>query len=143
MMKQALLSASIVLLTSSAVLLHADVNADVTAVEEAALAAVAQRIDGYNQHNVDAYLAAHDVDLEIYEYPDKSIGKGRAHLKKIFGPMLEKGVGRIVVNYQTAVGNKVVSDEHVSYGGPGLQHIVAIYTVEDGLIVSVRLVESD
>lgn len=116
-------------------------KAGLTAIEKNALAAVARRIDGYNRHDLAAYLAAHALNLEIYEYPNTSIGTGRSHLKKIFGPLLEQGIGHVVVNYQTAVGNRVVSDEHVSYGGPGLQHIVAIYTVENGMIASVRLVE--
>ena len=119
------------------------VTKDATEIEKAALAVVAKRIDGYNNHNVDDYLAAHDEELVIFEYPDTTIGHGRSHLKRIFGPLLDQGIGNIIVKHQTAIGNTVVSEEYVGYGGPGLQHIVAIYTVENGLITTVRLVESD
>lgn len=146
MMKITILAVLAILLSQFTASVHADdagVNKETTAIEKAALAVVAKRIDGYNNHDVDAYLAAHDEDLEIYEYPDKSIGRGRSHLENIFGPMLEQGIGEIIVQHQAAVGNTVVSEEYVGFGGPELQHIVAIYTVEDGLITAVRLVESD
>ncbi len=145
-MKNAVLTILAMLLSQLPTSVHAEdasVSNDPTAIEKAALTVVAKRIDGYNNHDVDAYLAAHDEDLEIYEYPDKSIGHGRSHLKKIFGPMLEQGKGKIIVKHQTAIGNTVVSEEYVSFGGPDLQHIVAIYTVENGLIKTVRLVEPD
>ena len=145
-MKNTVLTILAILLSQLPASVHADdagVNKEPTAIEKAALAVVAKRIDGYKNHDVDAYLAAHDEDLEIYEYPTKSIGHGRSHLKKIFGPMLEQGIGTIIVKHQSAIGNTVVSEEYVGYGGPELQHIVAIYTVENGLITTVRLVESD
>lgn len=110
--------------------------------EPAALAAVAKRIEGFNNHNLDAYLAAHQEDVQIYEYLNIEIGSGRSHLKKIFGPFLEQGIGEIRVEHQVAIGNIVISDEYVSYGGSDVQHLVAIYNVERGLITSIRLVES-
>lgn len=113
-----------------------------TPTERAALAAVAKRIDGFNSYNLAAYLAAHQENVRIYEYPDKAIGDGRSHLKRIFGPLLEQGIGRIDVQKQVAIANTVVSEENISYGGDEVRHIVAIYTVHDGLISSYRLIES-
>ena len=104
---------------------------------------MARRIDGYNDHDVAKYLAAHHENVQIYEYPDKHIGSGRSHLERLFGPLLSQGIGHVNVVHQAVVGNTVVSEEHVSYGGPGAQHIVAIYTVSEGLITAVRLVEAD
>lgn len=145
MMKNAVLTISALLLSLLQPIAHADNTNSaegMTALEKEALAVVAKRIDGYNNHKLADYLAAHHEDLEIYEYPDKPVGRGRSHLEMIFGPLLEQGIGKIVVKHQTAIANTVVSEEYVGYGGPGLQHIVVIYTVEDGLITTVRLVES-
>lgn len=110
--------------------------------ERNALAAVARRIDGYNEHDLAAYLSAHHEDVQIYEYPDKLIGRGRVHIERIFGPLLEQGLGHITVKHQTVVANTVISEEYVSFGGPGVQHIVVLYTIADGLIESFRLVEA-
>lgn len=77
-----------------------------------------------------ASVHANDEGVK-YEYPDKSIGHGRSHLKNIFGPLLEQGIDKIIVKHQTVIGNTVVSEENIGYGGPELQHIVAIYTVEN------------
>lgn len=113
-----------------------------TAVERAALAAVARRIDSYNRHDVEAYLAAHHEKVQIYEYPDKVAGRGRSHLRRIFAPLLERGIGSVRVRNQTVIANTVISEEYVAYGGNGEQHVVALYTVEDDLITSYRLIES-
>ena len=121
MMRNTVLTILAVLLSQLPANVHADdagVNTDTTASEKAVMTVVAKRIDGYNNHDVNAYLAAHDEYLEIYEYPDKSIGNGRSHLNKIFRPMLEQGIGKIIVKHQTVIGNTVVSEEYVGFGGP-------------------------
>ena len=106
------------------------------------LSVVARRIDGMNSHNLEAYLTAHHQDVRIFEYPGIAIGNGRSHLRRIFGPLLEQGIGSIEVLYQVAIANTVISVELVNYGGDEMQHIVAIYSVEDGLISSIQLIES-
>ena len=105
------------------------------------LAVVAKRIDGFNNHDLDAYLAAHHEDVLIFEYPDIAIGKGRSHLKRIFGPLFDQKIGSIEVQHQVAIADVVVSEEFVNYGGDVSLHIVAIYSVENGMISSFRLVE--
>ena len=111
-------------------------------IERTALEAVKRRIDAFNDHDIDRYLAAHHEDVQIYEFPDRSIGVGRAHLQRIFGPLLEKGIGKTEVMHQVAVGNKIVSEEQTSFGATQSENLVAIYTVTDGLISSVYLVEA-
>ena len=110
--------------------------------QDSAVAAVNRRIDAFNNHNLEAYLAAHHEDVLIFEYPDKAIGKGRSHLRRIFGPLIEQRIGKIDVLHQTAIDKVVVSEELLSYGGPAV-HIVAIYSVDGGKIYSVRLIEPE
>ena len=103
--------------------------------------AVKKRIHAFNNHDLNGYLAAHHENVKIYEFPDRSVGVGHAHLKRIFGYLLERGIGKIEVRYQVTIDNKVISEEHISFGAKDAETIVAIYTVEDNLITSVYLVE--
>lgn len=107
--------------------------------EQAALAAVARRIDGFNAHDLDAYVAAHAEDVGIYVYPDRRLASERDHLARVFGPQL---AGSIDVREQWAVGPVVASDEQLTDGGV-TEHIIGIYTVDNGLISEVRLIEEE
>ena len=107
-----------------------------------ALDVVALRIAAYNSHDIDSFLAAHAEQVQIYEYPDKKIGEGRAHLRRIFEPQFAEGLGSVDVKGQFVVGNNVASHEVVTVDGR-IENLVIIYTVENGEITSYRLLESD
>ena len=107
-----------------------------------ALDVVALRIAAYNSHDIDSFLAAHAEQVQIYEYPDKKIGEGRAHLRRIFEPQFAEGLGSVDVKGQFVIGNNVVSHEIVTVEGR-IENLVIIYTVENGEITSFRLLESD
>ncbi len=112
-----------------------------SAVEQAALDKVAQRIAGYNSHDIDAFLAAHAEEVQIYEYPDRKIGVGREHLQRIFGPQFALGQGHVEVQQQIAIGNRVISYEYATIDQE-VERLVVVYTVENGEITSFRLIES-
>ena len=105
-----------------------------------ALDAVKRRIDAFNKHDLDSYLNAHHENVRIYEYPEELIGEGRSHLRRIFGPLLEEGIGSIDVVYQAVVDRTVVSEEILNYGEAPI-HIVVVYTVENNVISGLRLIE--
>ena len=114
--------------------------ANVSAAERSALSAVARSIDGFNAHDLDAYLAAFAEDVGVYVFPDLQRGAERAHLERIFGPSFERGEGAIEVRGQWVTGNVVVTDEVMSGGGAS-ERIIVIHTVEDGVISEYRLIE--
>jgi hypothetical protein len=109
--------------------------------EQEALDIVSQRIAGYNSHDIEAFLAAHAEQVQIFEFPERKIGVGRAHLKSIFAPQFELGKGHVEVLGQFAIGNRVVSHEHITVDGI-VERLVTVYTVEKGVITSFRLIES-
>jgi putative hydrolase of HD superfamily len=110
------------------------------ATEEGARMAVARRIDAFNAHDIDAYVAAHAENLGIYEYPDRQLASQREHLRRIFGPGLERGEGSVDVLGQWVLGNVVVSEEILKRPGR-TEHLIILYTVENGLIAEYRLIE--
>jgi len=109
--------------------------------EQKALDIVAQRIAGYNSHDIEVFLAAHAEQVQIYEFTERKIGVGRAHLKRIFAPQFELGKGHVEVLGQFAIGNKVVSHEYITVDRTA-DRLVTVYTVEHGVITSFRLIES-
>lgn len=95
------------------------------------------RSQALNDHDLEAFLGTYAGDAEIFTYPDESLGKGKAHLEGIFGPMFEKGVVRSETHHQIEKGDYVVVHETVDYGDY-VREYVAIYEVRDGLISTIR-----
>lgn len=108
--------------------------------ERAALDVVARRTAAYNDHDIDAFLATYDAKVRVYEFPDKLLGVGKARMRDIFGPQFTENDGQIVVHSQHALDNTVVSDETTTVYGH-TEHNIGIYTVSEGLIIEVRLIE--
>ena len=114
-------------------------SAKVDPSDAAVAQAVQRRIDAFNNHDLDGYLAAHKADVQIYRYPDRLLGTGRAHLKNIFEPTFVAKKGRVKVLGQFVMGQTVVSREHLTTKDRSEQ-LIAIYTVADGKIASLRLI---
>ena len=111
-----------------------------TSLEAAALEVVARRTAAYNAHDIEAFLATYDENVRIYEFPDKFLGEGTDRMRRIFGPLFAENDGLIVVQSRHALQNVVFSDETVTFYGK-TEHNIGIYTIKDGLIAEVRLIE--
>jgi hypothetical protein len=111
-----------------------------TVGEQAALDLVNRRIAAYNAHDIDAFLATYDENVRIIIYPERVLGEGRERMRRIFGPQFERGEGVIEVLGQHVLENIVVSDEDIRIGARDDRNI-AIYTIRNGLIAEVRLIE--
>jgi hypothetical protein len=113
-----------------------------TAGEQAALDLVNRRIAAYNAHDIEAFLATYDEKVRIIVYPERVLGEGRERMRRIFAPQFAKGEGAIRVLGQHVLDGRVVSDEDIAIGSRNDRNI-AIYTVRDGLIAEVSLIEMD
>ena len=112
----------------------------VTSAERSALEVVALRTAAYNGHDIEAFLATYDENVRIYEFPDRFLGEGKERMRSIFGPQFAENDGSIAVHSQHALENVVISDETVTiYDHP--EHNIGVYTIRDGLIIEVRLIE--
>ena len=103
------------------------------------LEVVNARMSAYNNHDLDAFLTVYAEGVEIYTYPDRSLGGGVDHLRSIFAPMFEKGDVQVTLEHQIAKDGYVVNHEMVTEGETTTEY-VSIYEVRDGLIHSVRFV---
>lgn len=98
------------------------------------------RMTAHNEHNLDAFLALYSDNIQIYDYPDKKIGrKGKAHLKSIFEPLFSTAAVSVEIHHQIEQGRYVINEETVIRQG-GTFRYVSIYEVQGDLITSVRFV---
>jgi len=107
--------------------------------EPTPLEIVNRRMQYYNDHRVDAMLELYGDDIAVYTYPDKLLGKGKAHLRRTLEEILADKSVRVTVTQQLAKDSYVINNESVSYAGKPTQY-VSIYEVKGGLIRSVRFV---
>lgn len=103
------------------------------------LAIVNQRMAAYNRHDIDEFLDLYSDDIAIFTYPDRHLGQGRDHLKRIFEPLFAEGKAHVEVHAQIVKDSFVINHETVDYGDRQVEY-VSIYEVRDGLIQSVRFV---
>lgn len=106
-------------------------------------AAVDNRIGSYNRHDLEGFLQAHAENVEIYSYPQRLLGTGRAHLRNVLAGRFNDRAVQVEVLSQIVFDRFVVSDEviHETGSDTQIEHYVAIYEVMDDQIVSLRLIE--
>jgi len=97
------------------------------------------RMKHYNDHRIDAILALYSDDIEVYTYPNRLLGKGKSHLRRVLDDIFADTTVRVTISHQIAKDGYVVNEELVSYAGNPTQY-VSIYEVRDGLIRSVRFI---
>ena len=103
---------------------------------------LAQRqLNAYNFRNIDAFLEPYAEDVEVYQYPDKLLYKGKDIMRDGYSQMFENTpnlhcelLGRIVQ------GNIVIDQERVQFGDK-IVEAVAIYHVENNKINKVYFID--
>lgn len=112
-----------------------------TLIEETPVALVQRQLNAYNLRNIEAFLEPYAEDVEIYNYPDKLIEKGKALMRKNYAAMFDKVpnlhcelLGRIVQ------GNIVIDKERVQFGKE-IVEAVAMYHIENNKIKKVYFVD--
>lgn len=101
---------------------------------------VQRQLNAYNFRNIDAFLEPYAEDVEIYNFPDKLVCKGKTAMRPIYAQKFENTpnlhcelVNRIVH------GNTVIDHERVQFA-TGLVEAIAIYHIENGKIKKVYFI---
>ncbi len=108
-------------------------------VARSPLETVDSRMRAYNAHDLEAFLSTYSENVEIFTYPDRSLGRGKAHVRKLFEDLFREGAVRVDIHHQIAKDGYVINHETVVAGVEETEY-VSIYEVRDGLIRSVRFV---
>lgn len=107
--------------------------------ERSPLETVNLRMDLYNQHDFEGFIALYAPDIKVYTYPDKLLGDDLENIASIFKPKFEAKSLSIEILNQMENGKHVINHEIVTENGKQTKY-VSIYEVENGLIQSVRFV---
>jgi hypothetical protein len=103
---------------------------------------VVKQLKAYNERNIEAFLACYSPEVEVYGFPNQLYYKGLENMRKAYEPMF-KNTPKLHCNLvnRITLGNKVIDRERVTgiEGRPEL-HAIAIYEVQDNLIVKVYFI---
>ena len=101
---------------------------------------VQTQLDGYNTGDLDLFLSAYADTVRIYNFPNELGAEGKDAMRETYGSMFERlpDLQCRLVN-RMVMGNRVIDHESVVFAtGEPPTEVIAIYTVEDGLITEVR-----
>ncbi len=119
-----------------------NIQADTTNYPSPAYLAQAQ-LDAYNAHDIDAFVSVYADSVEVYEFPNKLILKGKDNMYQSYKSFFDvtpdlhcELVTRVVQ------GNTVIDKEHVTGLNDGSEiKTVAIYKIVAGKIEKVYFLE--
>ena len=103
---------------------------------------VQQQLNAYNLHDIDGFLETYSDDVELFEFPNKSIGKGKEQMRKEYGEMFKQVPSlHCQITERIVQGNTIIDHESVTGFGNKPLKAIAIYVVEKGKIVKVYFVQ--
>jgi hypothetical protein len=113
-----------------------------TIKKDSPLDLVERQLKAYNAKNIDAFLEPYADDVELYEFPDKMVSKGKDAMRKDYEGMFKNIanlhcdiVGRIVQ------GNIIIDKESISGIGKNKFEATAIYHIEKNKIKKVYFIQ--
>jgi imidazolonepropionase-like amidohydrolase len=98
---------------------------------------VQQQLNAYNAHDLEAFLAPYADDAELYEFPDKLVGKGKEQMRKDYQFITRIPTLYCELQNRVVEGNMVIDHEKVTGFGGKPVTAVAIYIIEAGKIKKV------
>ena len=95
---------------------------------------VQQQLNAYNAHDLEAFLEPYAEDVELYDFPDKVLAKGKEEMRKLYQFVATNT--KLYCNLQNRIiqGNMVVDHEEVWFGKEQPAYAIAIYIIDKGKI---------
>jgi hypothetical protein len=100
------------------------------------------QLDAYNRQDIDAFLSWYSDDVEVYNFPDELLYRGKDKMRERYSNAWKQNPGqRVLVTNRLASGNTVIDREHVTGRANGVEnYVIAIYKAENGLINKVYFI---
>ena len=103
-------------------------------------AVIDRELAAYNDRKMEPFLAFYSPDTELFEFPDKSIAKGKDALRKRYEQRFNESNLHATIVARMVVGDKVIDRESIVRTfpeGTGTWDVLAISEVKGGLITRV------
>lgn len=112
-----------------------------TLIHETALALVDRQLNAYNARNLDAFLEPYADDIELYDFPDKLLSKGKTEMRKQY-LWFDKVPGlHCEIMSREIHGNIIIDNERVTGVGDKPVEATTIYYIESNKIKKVYFIE--
>lgn len=96
---------------------------------------VQKQLNAYNLHDIEAFLDTYADDVELFDFPNKPIGKGKEQMRKEYGAMFKQvPTLHCQVTERIVQGNIIIDHESVTGFGNTPLKAIAIYEIEKGKI---------
>lgn len=107
-------------------------------------AVVQAALDAHNAHDLGAFLATMAEDVTFLSLDGDVLLTGRETVAEIWGARFAERPDLVAdITHRTVIGNRVIDEEQLCLDGrdnPCVE-LVAIYTVEDGLIQTMHVIQ--
>lgn len=107
-----------------------------TLLAETPYALVQRQLNAYNGHNLEAFLEPYADDVEIYNFPDTLVMKGKDEMRKAYQFVTQTPDLHCEIRGRIIQGNTVIDHERVRFG-KNVAEAIAIYKIENGKIKKV------
>lgn len=112
-----------------------------TLIKETALALVQRQLNAYNARNLEAFLESYAEDVELYQFPDKLLSKGKEAMRKDYAFFNTTPDLHCEIKQRIIQGNIIIDKESVTGFGGKAAEATAIYHIEGGKIKKVYFVQ--
>ena len=113
-----------------------------TLIKETALALVQRQLNAYNARNIDAFLEPYADDVELYQFPDKLLSKGKEAMRKDYTFFNDLPDLHCEIKERIIQGNIIIDKESVTgVGSAKPVEATAIYHIEGNKIKKVYFIQ--
>ena len=113
-----------------------------TLIKETGLALVQRQLNAYNARNVEAFLEPYADDVELYNFPDKLISKGKDAMRKGYEGFFKNTPElHCEIKSRSIQGNYIIDKESVSGIGKSKMEATAIYYINAEKIQKVYFIQ--
>jgi imidazolonepropionase-like amidohydrolase len=112
-----------------------------TLIRETPLALVQRQLNAYNARNIEAFLEPYADDVELYQFPDKLLSKGKEAMRKDYAFFNEVPDLHCEIKERIIQGNIIIDKESVLGFGSKPAEATAIYHIEGNKIKKVYFIQ--
>jgi imidazolonepropionase-like amidohydrolase len=105
-----------------------------TLIQETPEVLAQKQLNGYNFRDIDAFMEPYSEEIEVYQYPDKLLYKGKAEMRKDYEWMFDNTPNLHCELLDRSVAGNIVTDSERIQIGEKVMEATAVYHIENGKI---------
>ena len=112
-----------------------------TLIKETPLALVQRQLNAYNARNLEAFLEPYADDVELYNFPDQLMSKGKEQMRKNYAFLKTVTDLHCEIKERIIQGNTIIDKESVTGFGTKPLEATAVYQIENNKIKKVYFIQ--